>query len=106
MRVGEETAGVGNDLLDVEAHTSVVHGSSNVDTSGEWAGQAAVGDTALVRSLGVGERNARWSSTTLCAFVNVGSSLCGRRIVAGHAAQGDVLFIQISYVLHTCDWGN
>lgn len=73
VAISEEAGGVCNNLADVEAST-VVSTSSVVGTSDEGSGQAAVGDTAAVRSPGVREGNARWASLALLGLVDVG---CG-----------------------------
>jgi hypothetical protein len=92
VRVGEETTRVRDDLLDVEAGTSVGGGSSGVNASGEWASQAAVRNATLIRSGRVREGQARRTGRTFDTLVDVGSGLCGGRVVASHAAQCDVLF--------------
>jgi hypothetical protein len=73
VAVREEARWVGDDLSDVEVHTS-----------GERAGQAAVRDAAVVGSLGVGEGKTRWSGLADGGFMNVCGRLGGRHVVTSN----------------------
>lgn len=76
VAIGEEAAGVGNDLSDMKP-CSIINTSSIVGADEEWSSQAAVRDTAVVGTLGVGESKARWAGLALNGLVNVGSSDSG-----------------------------
>lgn len=72
MGISEETAGVGNDLADMEA-SSIVSASSVVGSDKEGSSQAAIGHTAVVRAPWVGECKAWWASSALGTLVDVSS---------------------------------
>jgi len=73
VAISEKAGGVCDNLADVETSAGVCT-SSAVDASDEGSSQAAVGDTAAVRSPGVGEGNTGRASRALCGLVDVG---CG-----------------------------
>ena len=83
VAVSEETGGICDNLADVEA-SSVVNTSSVVGTNEEGSSQAAVGNTAAVRSLGVGEGKAGRAGLALDGLVDVGCGYSGRHVVAGN----------------------
>jgi hypothetical protein len=83
VAVSEEARRVGNNLSDVEVQTSIST-SGAVDTSGEWTSQAAVRDTAVVGSRGVGEGKTGWSSLADSSLVNVCGCLGGRHVGTGN----------------------
>jgi hypothetical protein len=89
VSVSEKAGGVGNNLADVE----VIAGVDTVgqDTGLEWAGQATCRDTALIGSSRVRESDARRSCTTLGGFMNVRGCQGHGLVLAGHAAECDVL---------------
>jgi hypothetical protein len=70
VAISEETTGVGYDLLDMKA-SSVVDTLSVIGADKEWSGEAAVGHTAVVWSLGVREGKTRRSSLAFYALVDV-----------------------------------
>jgi hypothetical protein len=90
MAISEESAGVGYDLANVEAG-SIVNTSSVVGADEKWASHAAVGDAAVVGTLGVGECKTRWTRLALRGLVNVCSCDSRREIVACNAGESDVL---------------
>lgn len=90
VAICKEAAGVGDDLSDVKPD-SVIHTSSVVGADEEWSSQAAVRDTAVVGTLGIGESKARWTSFALNGLVNVGSGDSRREVFAGNARQCDIL---------------
>lgn len=90
VRVGEEALGVGDDLADMESSTIVNGGSGLVGAGDKRSGQAAVRDTTVVRSLGVGESETWWASLALLSFVDVCGCDCGRLIAACNTAKCNV----------------
>jgi hypothetical protein len=91
VAVSEEATGVGNDLADVEASSLVSTSHGVVDANEEGSGQAAVGDTAAVRSLGVGEGKTRWAGGALLALVDMCGCDGGRHVLASYTGECDVL---------------
>jgi len=89
VRISEEATGVRDDLPDMEAST-VVDASGVVGTGHEGSCRAAVGDTAVVRSLGVGESDARRTSRALLRLVNVCGSDGRGPVFTGDTAECDV----------------
>ena len=89
VRISEEAAGVCDDLPDMEAST-VVDASGVVGTSHEGSRQAAVGHTAVIRSLGIGESEARRTGRTLLRLVNMCGSNSRGLVVTGDTAECDV----------------
>jgi hypothetical protein len=83
VAVSEEARRVGNNLSDVEVQTSIST-RGTVDTRGEWASQAAVRDTTVVWSRGVGEGKTGWSGLTDGSLVDVRGRLGGRHVGTGN----------------------
>jgi hypothetical protein len=71
MRVGEEATGVLYNLAHVEAGASIGAVVGCVDARGEGTRETTVADPALVRALGVGEREARGARAAFDSFVDM-----------------------------------
>jgi hypothetical protein len=99
VAISKETTGVCNDLSDVEGSTGV-NTSSAVDPSNKRSGQAAVRDTAVVRSLWVGKCKARRASLAFDGLVNVGCCDSRGEIFTRDTGKGDVL-VQVSLIFMT-----
>jgi hypothetical protein len=91
MRVSEEATRVLDNLANMESRASIRAIVGSIDARDEGPCEAAVAGPAVVGALGVRERDARGARAAFDGFVDVGGCFGERLVLAGYAAEGDVL---------------